>query len=445
MRSYQPLKAVLMVTCILTLSCALPTSLWAAGERSDIQPRQLRCEYRADPRGIDQAQPRLSWVLESMTPQAAIRGMRQTAYQVLVSSNEHVLQANQGNLWDSGRVQSDALFNIVYAGQSLPSWQRCFWKVRVWDQNGRPSNWSEPALWTMGLVRAEDWKDAQWIGIGEPERPAPKGTESPESRRLAARQLRREFDVAVPVRSATVAFCGLGLSELYLNGKKVGDEVLSPPLSEYNKRAMYVTYDVTNLLKPGRNVAGVWLGNGRYWAPRLKEPTLTRTFGPPKLRLILRIEYADGKVREIVSDKTWKVTDRGPIRANNEYDGEEYDARQELAGWAAAGYHDAAWKSADILPPPGGALSARRISPIRVTETRRPIAQDQSEARRLCVRLRPEPRRLVPVAGARSPGDDGPLAARRNLATRRHVVRGQPPRRSLHGSVHSQGRRHRGL
>jgi alpha-L-rhamnosidase len=268
--------------------------------------------------------------------------MRQTAYQVLVSSNEHVLQANQGNLWDSGRVQSDALFNIVYAGQSLPSWQRCFWKVRVWDQNGRPSNWSEPALWTMGLVRAEDWKDAQWIGIGEPERPAPKGTESPESRRLAARQLRREFDVAVPVRSATVAFCGLGLSELYLNGKKVGDEVLSPPLSEYNNRAMYVTYDVTNLLKPGRNVAGVWLGNGRYWAPRLKEPTLTRTFGPPKLRLILRIEYADGKVREIISDKTWKVTDRGPIRANNEYDGEEYDARQELAGWAAAGYHDAA-------------------------------------------------------------------------------------------------------
>jgi alpha-L-rhamnosidase len=317
----------------------------------------------------------LSAVLETRGLQPAIRGVQQTAYQVLTSSSEPMLQANQGDLWDSGQVKSDALFNIVYSGKPLPSWQRCFWKVRVWDQNGRPSNWSEPASWTMGLVRAEDWKSAQWIGIREPDRPAPKGAESPESRRLAARHLRREFDVAAAVRSATVAFCGLGLSELYLNGKKAGDEVLSPPLTEYNKRATYVTYDVTSLLKPGRNAVGVWLGNGRYWAPRLKEPTLTRSIGPPKLRLILRIEYADGTVREIASDETWKVTDRGPICANNEYDGEEYDARQELNGWAAAGYRDAAWKAAAILPPLGGVLSARRISPIRVTETRKPIAR----------------------------------------------------------------------
>jgi alpha-L-rhamnosidase len=310
-----------------------------------------------------------------MGSQPAIRGVQPTAYQVLVSSSRQMLRADHGDLWDSGQVQSDALFNIIYAGQPLPSWQRCFWKVRVWDQSGRPSNWSEPASWTMGLLTAEDWKGAEWIGIREPERPAPKGAEAPQSRRLAARHLRREFDVAAPVRFATVAFCGLGLSELYLNGKKVGEEVLSPPLTEYNKRVTYVAYDVTSLLKPGRNVAGAWLGNGRYWAPRLKEPTLTRSFGPPTLRLILRIECADGTVREIVSDKTWKGTDRGPIRANNEYDGEEYDARLELAGWAEAGYHDAAWKSAQILPPPGGALSARRISPIRVTETRKPIAR----------------------------------------------------------------------
>ncbi len=375
MRSDQPLKAVLMVTWILTLSCVLPTSILAGAERADIQPRQLRCEYRINPRGIDQPQPRLSAVLETLGLQPAIRGVQQTAYQVLVSSSEPMLQANRGDLWDSGQVQSDALFNIVYSGQPLPSWQRCFWKVRVWDQNGRPSNWSEPASWTMGLVKAEDWKDAKWIGIREPERPVPKGAESPESRRLAARHLRREFEVAAAVRSATVAFCGLGLSELYLNGKKVSDEVLSPPLNEYNKRATYVTYDVTSLLKPGRNVVGAWLGNGRYWAPRLKEPTPTRSFGPPTLRLILRIECADGTVREIVSDETWKVTDRGPIRANNEYDGEAYDARLELTGWAEAGYHDAAWKPAEILPAPGGVLSARRMSPIRVTETRRPIAR----------------------------------------------------------------------
>jgi alpha-L-rhamnosidase len=375
MQGYQPLKAVLMLTWILALSCDLPTSFLAGAEQSAIQPRQLRCEYRIAPRGIDQPQPRLSWVLESMDSQPATRGVQPAAYQVLVSASEPALHANQGDLWDSGQVQSGALCNIVYAGRPLPSWQPCFWKVRAWDQNGRPSHWSEPASWTMGLVKAEDWKGAKWIGIGEPERPAPKGAEAPESRRLAARHLRREFDVAVPIRSATVAFCGLGLSELYLNGKKVSDEVLSPPLSEYNKRAYYVTYDVTSLLKPGRNAAGVWLGNGRYWAPRLKEPTLTRTFGPPKLRLILRIESADGTVREIVSDGSWKVTDGGPIRGNNEYDGEQYDARQELAGWADAGYHDAAWKSAEILPPPGGALSARRMAPIRVMQAFKPIAR----------------------------------------------------------------------
>jgi alpha-L-rhamnosidase len=375
MPSYRPIKAVLIVTWSLALSCAAPASILAATQRSDLQPRQLRCEYRADPRGIDQPQPRLSAVLESVGSQPASRGARQTAYQVLVSSSETLLKANQGDLWDSGRVRADALFNIVYAGRPLPSWQRCFWKVRAWDQDGRPSNWSEPASWTMGLLRAEDWKDAKWIGTRAPARAAPTGAETPASRRLAARQLRREFEVAAPIRSATVAFCGLGISELYLNGKKVGDEVLSPPLNEYNKRVTYVTYDVTSLLKPGRNAMGVWLGNGRYWAPRLKDPTLTRTFGPPTLRLILRTEYADGTVRTIVSDETWKITDRGPIQANNEYDGEEYDARMELAGWATAGYRDAAWKAAESLPPPGGALSARGIAPIRVIETRKPVVR----------------------------------------------------------------------
>ncbi len=354
---------------------ALPALTLRGAEQSNIQPRRLHCEYHTGPRAVDQPQPRLSWVLEAAHAQPASRGARPTAYQVLVSTSQQTLHVDQGNLWDSGKVPSDALFNVVYAGQPLASWQRCFWKVRVWDQNGQPSVWSEPASWTMGLLKAEDWKDAKWIGIQEPERPVPAGAESPESRKLAARQFRHEFDVAAQVRSATVAFCGLGLSELYLNGKKVGDEVLSPPLNEYNKRATYVTYDVTDRLKTGRNAVGVWLGNGRYWAPRLKEPTSTRTFGPPKLRLILRIEYADESVQEIVTDGTWKATDRGPIRANNEYDGEEYDARMELPGWADAGYHDAAWKSADLLPAPGGALSARRSPPIRVTETRKPIAR----------------------------------------------------------------------
>ena len=211
----------------------MPCQLRSWWERSNQVSSRGSCGVSTEPNREDltNLQPRLSWVLETVGSQPAIRGLQQKAYQVLVSASEATLQANHGDLWDSGKVPSDALFNVVYAGQPLPSWQRCFWKVRVWDQNGCASNWSEPALWTMGLVKAEDWKDAQWIGISEPERPAPDALESPESRRLAARHLRREFDVGGPLRSATVALCGLGLSELYLNGEKVGDEVLSPPLS----------------------------------------------------------------------------------------------------------------------------------------------------------------------------------------------------------------------
>ena len=356
-------KTALFCTLAMLIGIAVPCSAGVNVER-------LRCEYLVEPQGIDVAQPRLGWVLQSDE-----RGQKQTAYRVLVASSPEMLTKDRGDLWDSGKVPSDALFNVVYSGQVLPSWQSCFWKVRVWDRNGQESPWSKPASWTMGVLKEDDWKNAKWIGIDEPMRPFPTGVESPEGQRLAARQLRHEFDVGKEIRSAKVAFCGLGLSELYLNGKKVSDDVLSPPLTEYNKRAMYVTYDVTGRLKAGRNAIGVWLGNGRYWAPRVKYPQASRTFGPPKLRLILRIQCADGTVQEIVSDESWKATDQGPIRANNEYDGEEYNARMELTGWADVGCSEAGWRPVQVLPPPGRILCARRIPPIRVIETRKPIAR----------------------------------------------------------------------
>ncbi|MGW8256987.1 MAG: family 78 glycoside hydrolase catalytic domain [Thermoguttaceae bacterium] len=387
-----------IVECILIFSQWLAMSSALVGNAVEFEPRHLRCEYQINPKGIDQLQPRLSWTLEKVNSQTMTRGLAQTAYQVLVASSEQALRDDQGDLWDSGKTSSDSLFNIVYSGKPLSSWRRCFWKVRVWDQDDRPSNWSSSASWTMGLLKAADWNGAKWIGIDVPKAPIsakvttpkqkaerkkkddspeniPKPNESPAERRLAARQLRREFDLSDQVRSAKVAFCGLGLSELYINGKRVSEDVLSPPLTQYDKRDSYVVYDVAKLLKPGRNAVGVWLGNGRFWAPRLKYPKKTRHFGAPRLRLIMRIEYAGGAVQEIVSDETWKATDQGPIRANNEYDGEDYDARMELPGWATVGYKDAAWKTADILSSPGGVLSGRRSPPMRVIETRKPIAR----------------------------------------------------------------------
>ena len=352
---------------VVVLATAAVTSFSHA---SELTAQRLRCEYQINPLGIDAAHPRLSWELRDTR-----RGVRQTAYQILVASTPKKLAADEGDLWDSGRVPSDISFGIAYSGRPLASWQRCVWKVRVWDQDAVASPWSEPATWTIGLLQERDWKKVKWIGLNEPERRGEKD-QKPESRPLAARQLRHEFDVTGAVRSAAVALCGLGFSELYLNGKKVSDEVLSPPLTEYEKRVAYVTHDVTPLLKQGRNALGVWLGNGRYWAPRADASNPSwRTFGVPRLRLILQIEYADGTVREITSDPTWKVTDQGPIQANNEYDGEQYDARMELTGWADAGYNDAAWRPADVLPAPGGTLSARRSPPIRVIETRKPTSK----------------------------------------------------------------------
>ena len=484
----------------------------------------LRCENLEQPLGIDVLQPRLSWILKSTEGDQV-----QTAYQILVATSVSKLKHGVGDLWDSGRISSDQSIQISYAGKSLHSQEQCFWKVRVWDKNGKASPWSEIGRWTMGLLEPDDWK-AKWIGLdgeektnwlsgtdwiwfpeGEPQiaapisdryfrrafglptdreikrarllitgdrechayvnghdmggqnnyhnakdidvtfllhtnsnviallgrnsgkepnpagvvarlevefdrgepliiptdeqwktsdhevigwtklefddtswRPAKKigpvgmdpwgGIRSPESRRLSARWLRKEFAVSGKVKQATVYFSGLGLSELYLNGKKVGNSVLSPALAEYPKRVYYITSEVTKQLRPGANCLGVVLGNGRFYSPRSLVFANMPSYGFPKLLLHLRIEYANGAVAEIVSDESWKLTANGPILANNEYDGEDYDARKEFDDWSKAGFNDNAWQKAELVSPPAGALASQMIEPIRVTQTIRPVS-----------------------------------------------------------------------
>ena len=330
---------------------------------------QLRCEYRIDPLGIDVVQPRLSWILQSDE-----RGAAQTAYHVLVASSTALLKKDTGDLWDSGQVPTDASAAIVYAGKPLVSGQPCFWKVKTWDQNGQASAWSRPASWSMGLLEPKDWQ-AKWIG-GEREDAA--GLTN-EQRRLPARYLRHEFTVEKKVQRATAYVCGLGLFELRLNGRKIGDHVLEPALTEYDKRALYVTFDVTEQLKRGANAVGVVLGNGRYYAPRGKIPTRTVSFGLPKLLLQLQVEYTDGTVQQIASDETWKLTTNGPIRANNEYDGEEYDAQMDLDGWSKAGFKDAGWAPVELVQAVTPVLSAQMSEPMRVMETLRPVSVTQPQ------------------------------------------------------------------
>jgi alpha-L-rhamnosidase len=324
-----------------------------------------RCNELANPIGVDSAAPRFSWMLASDT--AAARGIHQTNYQILVASTAEILAQDKGDDWDSGKVLSEESINLNYAGSPLASWKEYFWKVRVWDQDGNPSAWSAPAQWTMGLLSAQDWH-AKWIGRDEPMPTADVD--------LPARWLRKEFTAAKPIRRAVVAFSGLGSSELYINGAKVGDAVLSPALSDYDQRVYYVTYDVTALIKNGANALGAVLGNGRYYPLRVTGRTF-HLFGYPKLLLQLRLEYADGTTDEIASDETWKYSEAGPIRANNEYDGENYDARQEMPGWATAGFDDHTWAAASLASAPLGKLCAQPDAPIRVTGTVKPVSMKE--------------------------------------------------------------------
>src|ERR1035438_4242748 len=128
------------------------------------RPQQLRCEYRANPQGIDATEPRLSWVLTAANAKA--RGLHQTAYRVLVASSSAALTANTGDLWDSGKVASAASIHIAYAGKPLVSGAAAYWKVQAWDQDALTPEWSAPANWSMGLLRPEDWKGG-WIGRDE--------------------------------------------------------------------------------------------------------------------------------------------------------------------------------------------------------------------------------------------------------------------------------------
>ncbi|MCX6622931.1 MAG: alpha-L-rhamnosidase N-terminal domain-containing protein, partial [Acidobacteria bacterium] len=216
-----------------------------------------------------------------------------------------------------------------------------------------------------------EWKDAADVG---PYGMKPWGEVGlMQDHALPARHLRKEFEVAKQPARATVSVSGLGLYELYLNGGKVGDHVLSPNLTEYGKRAFYVTYDVTRQLRTGKNALGLVLGNGRYHAPRATTDKVGSDYGSPKALLQLEVEYEDGSTSQVVTDDTWRLTTEGPIRANNEFDGEEFDARRELTGWSLPGFDDTRWQAAQVVASPGGVIAAQMMEPLKVTETLHPV------------------------------------------------------------------------
>jgi len=359
---------------------------------AEIRPVRLTCEYLDNPQVIDVPNPRLSWINISYKGD---RGQYQTAWEIRVARNRQRLTEGDADLWNSGRIFSDECVNVRYEGEPLGSRQDCWWQVRVWDREGKVSAWSEPAFWSMGILKPEKWQ-AKWIGApwqdekALPRPPAPKSTSGSQGN-LAnipppAPMMRKTFSIEKEIASARAYVTGLGYFELYANGKKVGDDVLVPNLTLYGKRddlgpigamigdnfreyrVMYLSYDIKDYLNEGGNAIGTLLGNGfynpsSYWC---------QGYGSPRFLCQIYITYTDGSEQTIISDESWR-TAKSPITMDLVYDGEHYDARLEQPGWCFSGFDDSDWENVVVRKAPEGIMKAHMSPPDRVMETLQPV------------------------------------------------------------------------
>lgn len=325
----------------------------------------LTTERLISPLSIDTPTPRVGWKIQS-----AKNDVVQTSYHVIVASTYEKAEQLNGDLWDITMNSRQSQW-IHYAGKPLRSNTPCYWRVKINTTQGE-SAWSEVAMWNVGLLSESDW-GGQWIGH---DAPMPWDREDVHSK-LSARYLRKEFKLEKPVKRAVLYISGLGLYNAYINGQKVGQNVLTPAPTDYRKTVLYNAYDVTPMLTTN-NVIGVVLGNGRYYTMQQnKKPYKITNFGYPKLRANLLIEYTDGSKKKIVTDGTWKLNADGAIRSNNEYDGEVYDARKDFKGWTLTEYQDSLWQQAERVSIPTGTLRGTMSLPMRILKQIRPLRMSQ--------------------------------------------------------------------
>jgi alpha-L-rhamnosidase len=370
---------------INTIIVALLLIALVASVQAGLTPTHLTCEYLTNPPVVDVANPRLAWI---NIAEPGERGQKQTAWQIRAAGSEDRL--SQPDLWDSGKILSDQSIRVEYKGKSLPSRQECWWQVRIWDKNDKASEWSKPAFWRMGLLDPNDW-EARWIGApwqGEAALPKPPGgpdaypTELPPPAPL----LRKAFSINKDIAKAVAFVTGLGYFELYLNGEKVGDDVLVPNQTNYGKRpnlineniplednfreykVMYLAYDIKDQLQPGENVIGAILGNGFYNAPKY----WAGSYGSPRFLCQVYITYRDGTEEILVSDQNWQVS-KSAILMDLVYHGEVYDARQEQPGWCTAAFDASGWETVAIRNAPEGKLVAHTALPDRIIQHIAPV------------------------------------------------------------------------
>lgn len=371
------------VTSLLLLSCAQPS----------IEPTELRCEYAENPL-IDIQNPRLSWINSN---EAEIQGAAQSAYQIQVALDSDDFK---NLVWDSGKVASDESAFISYAGETLDSRSTYFWRVKVWDENGKATDWSDAASWQMGILSQDEWK-GQWIGapwqgndsydIMHPDKEFQYIIEDPSFEADPAPLIRKSFSISKPVKEVRFYGTGLGYFELHVNGERVGDEYFAPNQTNYDRRpnlkergitdpfteylVMYLSYDLTDLIAEGENVFGVILGNGFYdvvkhWSPM--------GYGTPRFMGQVEVTYKDGTTETIASDETWKI-EKSAIVKDQIFYGEHYNARLEHDGWSEAGYDDSSWANVVSKPAPCGKLIPQNGPADRILEVYEPVSIEKMD------------------------------------------------------------------
>ena len=351
--------AVFLAVCVFMSACSQANQ----EKISELKITKLRCEYLKNPLGIDAVKPRLSWILESSD-----RGQKQTAYRIIVSSSEENLEKDIGDLWYSGKVESDRTNQIVYDGKELHSRKKCCWKVFVWDNNRIMKESLGDGFWTMGLLAEKEWKGS-WISMEmapqflKPEKLAP-GPPPP--------WFRKTFTLGKPVKEALVYVTARGIFRLHVNGRQIGKDVFAPEWTDYNTRIQYRTYDVTENLNQGKNSVGAVVGDGWY-SGYLGWRKFRGNYGlQNSLFLQLEVEYEDGTSEVVATDKTWRCSD-GPIISSDLLMGEHYDARKEMPGWDTPEFDDRDWKSVTVVAKPQTKLVTQPSETVQVKQYIEPV------------------------------------------------------------------------
>lgn len=335
---------------LFTISAIFSLQSASAQKQEQCKPESLTCEHLMNPLGIDSPKPRLAWMMNDSR-----QGAKQTAYQILVSTDSLGIVNEKGDVWDSTKQNSDDNLT-VYSGKKLKPFTRYFWKVNVWDKDGRKAA-SDVNAFETGMMSMKNWQGA-WIGDHKDinHKPAP--------------YFRKTFETKKAVKSARAYIAVAGLYELYMNGQKIGNHRLDPMYTRFDRRNYYVTYDVTSQIRNGKNAIGVLLGNGWYnhqskavWdfdrAPWRNRPTFC---------MDLRVTYDDGTVETIRSERDWK-TSSGALIFNSIYTAEHYDARLEQKGWNTPDFDDSKWEGTGYRGVPSQNVVSQQVQPIRNVET----------------------------------------------------------------------------